>query len=61
MHYRGNLTTGASRPGFDDSGNVVFAPTLDSRPGFVSSVPFGLTFGKVRSTTHQISFSVPLR
>ena len=62
MHYRGNLTTGASRPGFDDAGNVVFASTLDSRPGFVSSaVPFGLRFGKVRTTTHQISFSIPLR
>jgi hypothetical protein len=61
MHYRGNLTTGASRPGFDDTGNVVFA-TPDSRPGFFgSSVPFGLRFGKVRTTTHQISFSVPLR
>ena len=61
LHYRGNLTTGASRPGFDDSGNIVFA-TADSRPGFVSSsVPFGLRFGKVRTTTHQISFSVPLR
>ena len=64
MHYRGNLTTGASRPGFDDNGTIIaFAPTLDSRPGpgFGSSVPFGLRFGKVRSTTHQISFSVPLR
>ena len=63
MHYRGNLTTGASRPGFDDNGTIVaFAPTLDSRPGFASSsVPFGLRFGKVRTTTHQISFSVPLR
>jgi hypothetical protein len=64
MHYRGNLTTGASRPGFDDNGTIIaVAPTLDSRPvpGFGSLVPFGLRFGKVRTTTHQISFSVPLR
>jgi hypothetical protein len=64
MHYRGNLTTGASRPGFDDNGTIIaVAPTLDSRPlpGFGSSVPFGLRFGKVRTTMHQISFSVPLR
>jgi hypothetical protein len=61
LQYRGNLTTGASRPGFDDGGNVVIAPTIDSRPGFSSTVPFGLRFAEVRTTTHQISFSVPIR
>jgi len=64
VQYRGNLTTGASRPGFDDTGNVVFSATgIDARPGpgFTSSVPFGLRFGGVRTTTHQLSFSVPIR
>jgi hypothetical protein len=61
VQYRGNLTTGASRPGFDDDGGVVFAPEIDSRPGFGSTVPFGLKFDDVRTTTHQISFSVPIR
>jgi hypothetical protein len=61
LQYRGSLTTGASRNGFDDTGNVVFAPTIDSRPGFASAVPFGLSFAGVRTTTHQISFSVPIR
>jgi hypothetical protein len=60
LQYRGNLTTGASRPGFDDDGNVV-VPTIDARPGFSSTVPFGLRFAEVRTTTHQISFSVPIR
>jgi hypothetical protein len=61
LQYRGNLTTGASRPGFDDTGNVFFAPAIDARPGFASTVPFGLKFAGVRTTTHQISFSVPIR
>ena len=60
LQYRGNLTTGASRPGID-AGNVFFPPTVDSRPGFASTVPFGPTFAGVRTTTHQISFSVPIR
>jgi len=61
LHYRGYLTTGASRPGFDDDGGVVFAPGIDARPGFGSTIPFGLRFDDVRTTTHQISFSVPIR
>ena len=60
VQYRGNLTTGASRPGFDEDGGAVFA-TADSRPGFGSTIPFGLRFDDVRTTTHQISFSVPIR
>lgn len=62
LQYRGNLTTGASRPGFDDDGGVIFATGIDARPGaFTSTVPFGLRFAEVRTTTHQISFSVPIR
>jgi hypothetical protein len=61
LHYRGNLTTGAGRPGFDDqNGNVVIDPVPVSsfNPSFV---PFGPAFGDVRTTTHQISLSVPIR
>ena len=61
VQYRGNLTTGASRPGFDDDGRVVFAPGIDARPCCGQAVPFGLKFDDVRTTTHQISFSVPIR
>jgi hypothetical protein len=61
VQYRGNLTTGASRPGFDDDGGVVFAPGIDLRPCCGQPVPFGLKFDDVRTTTHQISFSVPIR
>jgi hypothetical protein len=62
LQYRGNLTTGASRPGFDDDGGVIFATGIDARPvAFTSTVPFGLKFAGVRTTTHQISFSVPIR
>ena len=63
VHYRGNLTTGASRNGFDEQGNIFFSPLADARPvtGFAPFVPFGMTFGGVRTTTHQIAFSVPIR
>ena len=61
LQYRGNLTTGASRPGFDDAGGVVFAPGIDARPCCAQTVPFGLKFDDVRTTTHQISFSIPIR
>jgi hypothetical protein len=62
VQYRGNLTTGASRPGFDDDGGVVaFAPGIDLRPCCGQPFPFGLEFDDVRTTTHQISFSVPIR
>jgi len=65
LHYRGRLTTGAGRPGFDDNGGA-FAVEDRAAPvpggGFTSSVfPFGLTFADVRATTHQISVSVPIR
>lgn len=65
VHYRGNLTTGAGRPGFDDAGGI-FVVDRAPPPGVVSDVssfvgPFGLRFDKVRATTHQISFSVPIR
>jgi hypothetical protein len=63
VQYRGYLTTGASRPGFDDNGGVftVIDDVAAPRPGFFAGGPFGLQFGKVRTTTHQISFSVPIR
>jgi hypothetical protein len=64
LQYRGRLTTGAGRPGFDDRGNIAFAPTAGVLPttSFAPPVPvFGLTFADVRTTTHQISFSVPIR
>jgi len=62
LHYRGNLTTGAGRPGFDDFGGGVAIDRAPLPPGgFSSFVPFGLTFGDVRTTTHQISLSVPIR
>ena len=63
LHYRGSLSTGAGRPGFDDqNGGFVID---DVRPLTSSSstsfAPFGLSFGDVSATTHQISFSVPIR
>jgi hypothetical protein len=66
LHYRGRLTTGAGRPGFDDTsgGGVIIDDRAAPVPGsgFSSSIPqFGLTFGNVRSTTHQIAISVPIR
>jgi hypothetical protein len=67
LQYRGRLTTGAGRPGFDDQGNIVFAPTAATSaiapppPGGFGSPFGGLRFGGVRTTTHQISFSVPIR
>ena len=61
LEYRGNLTTGAWRNSFDDLGNVVLDPAADVVPGFGSTRPFGLSFAKVRTTTHQIAFSVPIR
>ena len=63
VQYRGNLTTGASRNGFDDPGDIVFA-VADARPvpgGFGWAGPFGLRFAGVRTTTHQIAFSIPIR
>jgi len=67
VDYRGSLTTGAGRPGFDEfNGNVFLvdrAVPVGVGGGGLRDVipPFGLQFGKVRTTTHQISFSVPIR
>jgi hypothetical protein len=66
LHYRGRLTTGAGRPGLDDNGGVFVVDDVAAPrpgPGFTGSTvdPFGLTFGGVRATTHQISLSVPIR
>jgi hypothetical protein len=64
LRYRGQMTTGARRPGFDDFGGGIVAEA--PRPGATSIVPgpfgpVGLPFAKVRATTHQISLSVPIR
>jgi hypothetical protein len=65
VQYRGRLTTGAGRPGFDDGGGII---AVDDRAvptpggGFGIGVPqFGLRFADVRAITHQISVSVPIR
>jgi hypothetical protein len=62
LRYRGNLTTGAGRPGFDDGG-VIAVPDVAVRPGFSSFLPFNPapSFDDVRVTTHQISLSVALK
>jgi hypothetical protein len=63
VRYRGRLTTGAGRPGFDDGGGIV-VDFAAPRPGgdIVGFGPFNpTTFGDVRVTTHQISLSVPIR
>jgi hypothetical protein len=61
VRYRGQMTTGARRPGFDDFGAVINAPRpLES--SFIGPLPSAtLPFSKVRATTHQISLSVPIR
>jgi len=64
LRYRGNLTTGARRPGFDNPDGVFVADALSSvRPGIAT--PFssfiGTTFDDVRVTVHQISLSLGLR
>jgi hypothetical protein len=63
LRYRGNLTTGAGRPGFDDFGGVIPVADVSVRPGPSSfGPPFGSApFDDVRVTTHQISLSVALR
>lgn len=62
IRYRGNLTTGASRPGFDDNGGIIAVADAAPVRSFVQTTGiFGLTFDGVRTTTHQISFSVPIR
>jgi hypothetical protein len=68
VHYRGRLTTGAGRPGFDDTGGII-AVAVDDRAapvpgggGFGGGFSqFGLRFADVRAITHQISVSVPIR
>ena len=62
LHYRGNLTTGAGRPGLDDfNGAVVDPVAFTSSSSLGSFAASGRTFGDVRATTHQISLSVPIR
>ena len=61
LHYRGNLTTGAGRPGLDDFNGAVIEPAALSSSFTNSFAAFGRTFGDVRATTHQISLSVPIR
>jgi hypothetical protein len=66
LRYRGSLTTGAGRPGFDQpNGIIVNDPRVlssSSVPGFSSFVPFpSPAFDDVRTFTHQISLSVPIR
>lgn len=64
LRYRGRLTSGASRPGIDTPGNIVFAPTAAAAPTPTFAPPvggFGPAFAHVRATTHQISFSIPIR
>ena len=65
LRYRGQMTTGARRPGFDDFGGGVVVDDV-VRPLSSSFAPgpvpgFTLPFSKVRATTHQISLSVPIR
>ena len=60
LRYRGSLTTGAGRPGFDDDGPVFTA--VDALSSFRPFPAFGVTpFDDVRVTTHQISFSIAIR
>ena len=65
LHYRGRLTTGAGRPGFDDNGGgflVTDRAALAPGSDFIGGIPqFGLRFADVRAVTHQISVSVPIR
>jgi len=62
LHYRGNMTTGAGRPGLDDFNGGVIDPVALTSSSFPSSfAASGRTFGDVRATTHQISLSVPIR
>jgi hypothetical protein len=60
LRYRGSLTTGAGRPGFDGNPGFVAVDALSSFRGPVGR--FGVTpFDDVRVTTHQISFSIAIR
>ena len=61
LRYRGRLTTGARRPGFDEFGGVFLGRPLTAESSFAPIAPAGLLFDKVRATTHQISLSVPIR
>ena len=58
LRYRGTLTTGTGRPGFDDPGFIA----VDALSSFRGPGQFGVTpFDDVRVTTHQISFSIAIR
>jgi hypothetical protein len=60
VRYRGQMTTGARRPGFDDFDVAIAPRPLES--SFIGPLPsVTLPFSKVRATTHQISLSVPIR
>jgi hypothetical protein len=64
LRYRGSLTTGAGRPGFDRNDGIIAVDALSAVPSpssFSSFAPFGLVFDDVRAFTHQISLSVPIR
>ena len=64
LRYRGHVTTGARRPGFDDFGGGVIAVDAVRPPStssFIGPIPNGLQFDKVSATTHQISMSIPIR
>jgi hypothetical protein len=61
LRYRGSLTTGAGRPGFDQPDGPVVLDAAPSPSSFRSFGPFGLVFDDVRAFTHQISLSVPIR
>src|SRR5215203_4848089 len=64
LHYRGNLTTGAGRPGFDEinNGGVITPAVFPPGGGLIDVVPsFGPKFDDVRATTHHITLSVPIR
>ena len=63
LRYRGQMTTGARRPGFDEFNGIVDDVVRPLESSFAPGPfpAFTLPFEKVRATTHQISLSVPLR
>lgn len=64
LRYRGQMTTGGRRPGFDEFDGLVAVDAVRPSTSSFAPGPFGapgLPFAKVRATTHQISLSVPIR